>query len=61
MKTSFRSLCLMLAVSLALASSARAQSPVQAQLNIKKESLLAAVRDQKTKQAQSRRTMLASW
>jgi len=42
----------MLAVSLALASSARAQSPVQAQLNIKKESLLAAVRDQKTKQAQ---------
>lgn len=52
MKTFFRSLCLTLAVSLALASSAHAQSPVQAQLNIKKESLLAAVRDQKAKKVQ---------
>lgn len=52
MKTLFRPLCLVLVVSLALASSARAQSPVQAQLEIKKESLLAAVRDQKTKKAQ---------
>jgi hypothetical protein len=52
MKTLFRPLCLVLGVSLALASSARAQSPVQAQLEIKKESLLAAVRDQKTKKAQ---------
>ena len=52
MKTLFRPLCLVLGVSLALASSARAQSPVQAQLEIKKESLLAAVRDQKTKTAQ---------
>ena len=54
MKTLFRSLCLVLFVSLALASNARAQSPVQAQLEIKKESLLAAVRDQKTKKAQVR-------
>ena len=54
MKTLFRPLCLVLVVSLALASSARAQSPVQAQLEIKKESLLAAVRDQKTKKAQVR-------
>jgi len=52
MKTLFRPLCLVLVVSLALASSARGQSPVQAQLEIKKESLLAAVRDQKTKKTQ---------
>jgi hypothetical protein len=52
MKTLVRSLCLVLVVSLALASSARAQSPVQAQLEIKKESLLAVVRDQKIKKAQ---------
>lgn len=52
MKTLSQSLCLVLVVSLAFVSSAHAQSPVQAQLEIKKESLLAAVRDQKTKKAQ---------
>jgi hypothetical protein len=51
MKTFVKSFCFVLAASVALASSARAQSPVQAQLEIKKESLLAAVRDQKTKKA----------
>ncbi len=51
MKTLFRPLSIVLVVSLAIASSARAQSPVQAQLEIKKEVLLAAVRAQKQKKA----------
>ena len=54
MKTSFRSYAAAFVVCMALAPRAHAQSPVQAQLEIKKEVLLAAVKDQKTKKAQVR-------
>jgi hypothetical protein len=60
MKTFFRSLCIVPVVSLALASVAHAQSPVQAQLQIKKEVLLEEVRGLKTKKAQVQANTLTS-